>query len=144
MEHYGLNFGKLATHILMKGKTMARKLSAYDMESWLDHIWGIIESHEEDNPEHYKENPDEADDTRTAMAWIRQSLGMAGEVDKELGNQINVSWHIDDIKHQDNSLNDEQARTVLAYLKKDHDATIGINWDVISTTIDIVRDRGMI
>jgi hypothetical protein len=50
-------------------------------------------------------------------------------------DEIAIKWHIDDIKSRDNSLTDDECRNVLVSLKSDHDATIGINWDVIDETI---------
>ena len=55
-------------------------------------------------------------------------------------NEISISWHIDDILHQDDTLSEDQARQILHILKYDHDATIGINWDVIDCTIQMYRD----
>jgi hypothetical protein len=45
---------------------------------------------------------------------------------------IVVLWHIDDVKELRPDLSDEQCREVLEHCDKYHDATIGINWDVIS------------
>lgn len=58
------------------------------------------------------------------------------------------SWHIDDVKHVDSNmrerygnhskapLTDEECRQVLSVLEHNHDATIGINWDVIQSQIE--------
>lgn len=55
--------------------------------------------------------------------------------------EINITWTIDDVLMQatkDNvNLNKKEALTVLKKLKQNHDATIGINWEVISETIKI-------
>ena len=55
-------------------------------------------------------------------------------------NTIQISWHIDDVKSVDASLSDDQCREVLRLLKKNHDAGIGINWDVIEITIERMLD----
>jgi len=55
-------------------------------------------------------------------------------------NSISIVWHIDDIKEVDNTLTNDQARKVLQVLKKTHDASVGINWEVISYTIDAMKE----
>ena len=45
---------------------------------------------------------------------------------------IVVLWHINDVKELRPDLSDEQCRKVLQQCEHDHDANIGINWDVIS------------
>ena len=56
-------------------------------------------------------------------------------------------WHIEDIREQYDGdgeysdLTDEQARKVLAWMKKCHDANVGYNWDyVASCTEDILEE----
>jgi hypothetical protein len=51
---------------------------------------------------------------------------------------ISISWHIDDVKHEHPRLTDAQCREVLAFIKKNHDATIGISWDVISCAVCVL------
>ena len=58
----------------------------------------------------------------------------------EKGDAIAVYWHIDDVKSLKNDLTDEQARQILATLKHRHDASIGVNWDVIATTIQMYEE----
>ena len=54
---------------------------------------------------------------------------------------INISWHVDDVLGRatecETPLTTEQAREILANVKRYHDATLGINWDVIDTHIDL-------
>ncbi len=54
---------------------------------------------------------------------------------------ITVSWHIDDILGRavecETPLTNEQARDILANIERYHDASIGINWCVIDTHIDM-------
>ena len=45
--------------------------------------------------------------------------------------QIAIIWDIDDVHSLNYGLTDEQAMEVLSMCKKEHNDTIGINWDVI-------------
>lgn len=60
--------------------------------------------------------------------------------DRVLGHdpsrQIAVRWHIDDVLGERPHLTQEQAMGVLAMADKNHDATIGINWDVLKYWAD--------
>lgn len=47
----------------------------------------------------------------------------------ESGNAIAISWHIDDVKAIDDSLNDEQARQVLANFADHHEGSMESMWD---------------
>ena len=51
---------------------------------------------------------------------------------------ITVIWHIEDVQMVRPDLDAEQAYEVLTAVKRNHDATIGINWDVLSTIADIL------
>ena len=51
-------------------------------------------------------------------------------------NYIQITWHREDIQGRRPDLTEDQCRAVLSKLKRQHDATIGINWDVI----DIVAE----
>jgi hypothetical protein len=60
----------------------------------------------------------------------------------EEDDEISIVWSVDDVKQQCNWLTDDQARDVLHNLKHKHDGEIGINWDVITITADILfRER---
>lgn len=50
-------------------------------------------------------------------------------------NTITISWHILDVQNVRPDLTDAQARDVLEALERNHDASIGVNWDVIDATI---------
>ena len=52
---------------------------------------------------------------------------------------ISITWHIDDVLELDDTLTKSQARQVLYLLKHNHDASVGINWDVILETIEEVK-----
>jgi len=61
------------------------------------------------------------------------------------GNVIASIWMIDDVRCQaedrDIEITDDQCRDVLSCLDGNHDASIGINWDVIDYWIDEVLDN---
>jgi len=52
---------------------------------------------------------------------------------------ISITWHIDDIFEVDDTLTESQAKQVLYLLKHNHNANVGINWDVIEQTIEEVK-----
>ncbi len=49
---------------------------------------------------------------------------------------IDDRWYTSDVQDVRPDLNDDQAWEVLQEIKSNHDATVGINWDVISDTAD--------
>ena len=55
---------------------------------------------------------------------------------------IHIKWHIDDVKATAEQMGiasrmtDEDAREILEIVKHRHDASVGINWDVIEVHID--------
>lgn len=56
-------------------------LHAYDPESWLETIWQALHAYREDCiPEGEKFYDDEWSDICTAMAWIREEMGLPDEV----------------------------------------------------------------
>jgi hypothetical protein len=50
--------------------------------------------------------------------------------------QIAAGWSIEDVQEIRPDLTDEQARKVLQAVERNHDATIGINWDVLQYHAD--------
>jgi len=50
----------------------------------------------------------------------------------ETRDEITFSWCIEDVQHVRPDLTDQQARKVLDRCERRHDASIGMNWDVIS------------
>ena len=58
--------------------------------------------------------------------------------DDSLTKQIAIIWHIEDIQSIRSDLTDEQAYIVLQHLKENHDASLGINWEVIEIVADIL------
>ena len=46
-------------------------------------------------------------------------------------DEIFISWTTEDVRELRPELTDEQCRKVLRKVKADHDANLGISWDVI-------------
>jgi hypothetical protein len=55
---------------------------------------------------------------------------------KELS--IAIVWHIDDVLGVRPDLSREQAFEVLKQAKRYHDANVGINWEVLSATAEVL------
>ena len=55
-------------------------------------------------------------------------------------NEIAIIWDISDVKSIDPNLSDDECREVLIRAKDDHDANIGINWEVLETQISMHKD----
>ncbi|MEZ6129162.1 MAG: hypothetical protein R3C59_10810 [Planctomycetaceae bacterium] len=51
-------------------------------------------------------------------------------------DSISLVWTIDDVLAVRPDLTAEQARVALRQLKRTHDATIGVNWDVIAIVVE--------
>ena len=49
---------------------------------------------------------------------------------------IFICWSSEDVKHIRSDLTEEQCREVLHKVKRSHDATMGISWEVIETIAD--------
>ena len=58
---------------------------------------------------------------------------------------IQITWCVEDVLHQAEeegiALTLEQCKEVLDHVDKNHDATIGINWDVISEGINYITNK---
>lgn len=55
---------------------------------------------------------------------------------KNLPDEISITWHIEDVKSLDESLTDQDAKEILQYVNRRHDATIGVNWDMIQSCVN--------
>ncbi|APZ94518.1 hypothetical protein [Fuerstiella marisgermanici] len=53
-----------------------------------------------------------------------------------IDDEIQITWHIDDVHEVRSDLTDDQAWTVLQDIKRHHDAGIGINWHVIENAAE--------
>jgi len=51
---------------------------------------------------------------------------------------IDIRWCVDDVKTVMPELSDEQCIEVLDFVKKNHSAEIGINWDVLTAACDFL------
>ena len=54
---------------------------------------------------------------------------------------IGILWGVEDVKDVAPHLSDDQARDVLQTVEQHHDATIGINWDVLETVADMLYEE---
>jgi hypothetical protein len=55
-----------------------------------------------------------------------------------LPKSISIKWHIDDVLSVRPNLSNSQAAQVLQRLKRNHNADVGINWEVIEVVSDIL------
>ena len=55
--------------------------------------------------------------------------------------KISIIWCSEDVLAVDPSLKPKQVREVLRLMKRRHDASVGINWDVIQCHIDNVKEE---
>lgn len=113
------------------------QVSGNYLTDFLPANWNKMEEKELDEfLESHSWEPLEYWDTNDVWELIMNAADTAWKMINRLHrDEIAVKWHIDDIKSRDNSLTDDECRNVLVSLKSDHDATIGINWDVIDETI---------
>ena len=89
----------------------------------------------------------QASETRGQLYEINYILEAIGEDEAE--DEISIKWSIDDVKsldeqrenHNITALTDGECRVVLGLAEKYHDATVGINWDILEACIDIVREK---
>ena len=59
---------------------------------------------------------------------------------EDLKDEIAITWNIEDVKEIASDLTDNECRMVLYLAKDNHDATIGINWEVLELWADEVRE----
>ncbi len=52
---------------------------------------------------------------------------------------LTITWFAMDIMEMDDTLTLDQAYRVLEYLSKNHDANVGINWEVITDAIAVIK-----
>jgi hypothetical protein len=70
---------------------------------------------------------------------IRDMKAMVGEVTGVVPMEfIDDRWYTEDVIDVRPDLSHEQAWEVLKHIKKTHDATVGINWEVIDIACDIL------
>ncbi len=78
--------------------------------------------------------------TDDEMSWLeegRRAIANARALaSTELADEITISWHIDDVREIRPDLTAEQCREVLQQAERRHDASVGINWDVLAIHAD--------
>jgi hypothetical protein len=78
------------------------------------------------------------------LALSRARGHYAGEIveaDESLGI-ISIKWSIDDVKEVRPDLTDDECLDVLTRVHDKHDANVGVNWDIIKLTADILFPEG--
>ncbi len=72
-------------------------------------------------------------EVRRAMTEIEQMGYAVANSTSHLraDKKITLEWHIDDVLEIRPDLNDREAMNVLNMVKRKHDATVGVNWEVL-------------
>lgn len=84
------------------------------------------------------------DESATELVeWLKSNYNIDDYSNREL---FGSDWSLDDIKTQafeafDLELTDSQAREIANNIEHNHDANIGINWEVITESIRIYLER---
>ena len=89
----------------------------------LEFVEGVLKEIEQLYPEEFGE------------AIFRMTTGYGGEVFHE---RLYITQSIEDVKQIKPRLTEEQCGEILAYLGRHHSANEGINWDILSTTIEMM------
>ena len=55
---------------------------------------------------------------------------------QEETNSISIEWSVEDVLEVRPDLNEKLAANVLRFIKRKHDAEIGVNWEVIKSAAD--------
>ena len=80
--------------------------------------------------EEIKQNMNEV---RRAIAEIQQmGYAVVSSVSSDRDDKkICIEWHIDDVQEIRPDLDDRKAMNVLNMVMRKHDATVGVNWEVL-------------
>lgn len=62
--------------------------------------------------------------------------------DFDPNTQIAIIWSMEDVQEVRSDLSNKQAMEVLQKVKENHDACIGINWDVLRTWAEHLYPEG--
>ena len=97
-------------------------------------LWPEVEAIDEDR-DHYQTIPLICG-AITTMESMQDTIELAESITRTQqedlsGEIIQIPWAVKDILQQRPDLTNEQAKCVLQQLAQFHDASIGINWDVI-------------
>jgi len=113
-------------------KDTQSNLTYGDPSSWAATIWKALHAYREDLiPEGDEMFDDQWSEITTAMAWIEEEINTSS-------NSISISWNTEDVIEQakPEKLTEDEAWEVLQATEHRHDASIGINWDVLQCHID--------
>lgn len=130
----------------------ALKIIGKDNYEWVEeheaNAFGVYLRYTDEAVKSQNLNPSEwiADfDTKEAAIQLKELLQMFLSYKGNSQDVITESWSVDDILNQaeqdEIELTTEEAREVLKLVHSEHDATIGINWDVISIWISWFDDK---
>lgn len=76
-------------------------------------------------------------------AEVKQIIVNAYE--KATENQVNIIWCLEDVaetaKNRGHKLTITEQRQILKNLERNHDATIGVNWETIESEIDYLLEN---
>lgn len=56
-------------------------------------------------------------------------------------NILAIKWCAEDVLEVAPDFTEEQVWATLQHIEQNHDATIGVNWDVIEYAADVIRSR---
>ena len=73
--------------------------------------------------------------TEVSVLFVRASSEPISEV-----NEIAIIWDISDVKSINSDLSDDECREVLIRAKDNHDANVGINWEVLETIAQNIKE----
>ena len=59
----------------------------------------------------------------------------------QLPDSMEIVWCVEDVKSIASDLTDDECRQVLSLAKESHDATVGVNWDVLEVWASEVRSQ---
>ncbi len=57
----------------------------------------------------------------------------------QLPDEISIDWHFTDVQEIDESLTNDEARSILQLIKQNHDRTTGISWETIEAWVDYFK-----
>lgn len=84
---WGIDFPSWDAISLFLKEVAMNDMTQNNSESWLKVIWAALDNYRENNIPQGDESYDETwDELCTAMAWVREELGLSSEVDAEISN----------------------------------------------------------
>lgn len=93
----------------------------------------------------HAEKPSDKNWAKDQILEMAQLADKHVEHTKKMFKSINIIWSVEDVieraKQENINLTETQALEILEDAKDNHDATIGINWDVLDYHIEDVAHR---